>query len=538
MIDGIHPELLKEKIDNLNQELAILDVREQGVFAENHLLFASNTPLSRLEIEAPRLVPRTSCPIVLCDGGHKQSKLAARAAELLSHFGYTDLHVLKGGVEGWQKAGFELFAGINVPSKAFGEFIEESCHTPHLAPSDLVNLQNSGIKIVILDSRPAREFHRMSLPGAINVPGAELVYRIREVTPDPDTLVVVNCAGRTRSIIGAQTLINIGIENKILALENGTMGWQLAGLELEKGRTRPAPKPSKKNLAWAQNVADQLSSRAGVNYIDWHTLSLWQSAAEAHTLYVFDVRSPEEYIAGHLPGSRNAPGGQLIQATDTYIGTLGARIVLLDDDGVRAKMTASWLIQMGRPNVYVLKHFVGPHASETGEERFKILKDTPSSSNATIDPDSLAAEINNGKITVVDLADSRTYKQGHIKGSWFAIRSDIRSCLDKIPLTPELILTSPSGLLAELAAPEVTRHVQASVKVLLGGTHAWIANGLPVVNGLELMAAETNDVYWLPYDHDAEKQKHQMREYLSWETSLLPKIARDGSTRFEPLVLK
>ena len=193
---------------------------------------------------------------------------------------------------------------------------------------------------------------------------------------------------------------------------------------------------------------------------------------------------------------------------------------------------------MGRPNVYVLKHFIGHRTSETGEERLKILGDPLLSSVVTIEPNTLAARMKNREITVIDLADSRTYKREHIPGSWFAIRSDIENCLDKIPIAPELILTSTQGLLATLAVPEFIQHVQSSVKVLLGGTHAWIVNGLPVANGFERMAAETNDVYWLPYDHDSEQQKHQMREYLSWETSLLPKIARDASSRFSSLALK
>jgi len=534
----IHPKVLKGQLDNLLHELAILDVREQGVFAQGHLLFASNTPLSRLEIEVPRLVPRRSSPIVLYGDGNEREDLALRANELLNHFGYSNVSTLEGGVRGWRKAGYELFSGINVPSKAFGEFIEETCHTPNITSADLVNLRKTGTDMVILDSRPASEFQRMSLPDAINVPGAELIYRIREVAPNPDTLVVVNCAGRTRSIIGAQSLINIGLENKVLALKNGTMGWHLAGFELENGKDRRAPKPTQKNLAWAQNVTQQLAERAGVQYIDWETLSLWRNESEAHTLYLLDVRSPEEYECGHLPNSQNAPGGQLVQATDTYIGTLGARIVLIDDDGVRAKTTASWLSQMGRPNVYVLTDSIGSHTLETGPERFKTLRKALLSSALEVDPISLAAQTRDREIALLDVADSRTYKHGHIAGAWFTVRSQIRSCLDRIPAAPEYVLTSPCGLLAQLTAPDISSYVHAPVKVLSGGTDGWVTAGLTLVSGFERMAAEPNDVYWLPYDHEAEKAKHQMREYLSWETGLLPQIARDASARFEALASK
>ena len=538
MTNRIHPKVLKEQVESLPHELAILDVREQGAFALGHLLFASNAPLSRLEIEAPRLVPRRSSAVVLCDDGNESENLVLRASELLSHFGYNNVNILEGGVRDWRKCGYELFSGINVPSKAFGEFIEKTCHTPNITPSNLVDLRQAGTDMVILDTRPAPEFQRMSLPNAINVPGAELIYRIREVAPDPNTVVIVNCAGRTRSIIGAQTLINTSIENKVLALKNGTMGWHLAGFELENGKDRQAPRPTQKNLAWAQSAAQQLAERAGVQYIDWETLSLWCSESEAHTLYLLDVRSPEEYEAGHLPNSQNAPGGQLVQATDTYIGTLGARIVLMDDDGVRAKATASWLIQMGRPNVHVLKNSIGSGTLETGPERIKPLEDALPSSILKIDPISLAAQSQENEIALLDLADSRTYKHGHIAGAWFTVRSQIRSCLDRIPAAPKYVLTSPCGLLARLAAPDVSNYVHAPVKILSRGTDGWVTAGFPLVSGFERMAAETNDVYWLPYDHEGEKTKDQMREYLSWETGLLSQIARDPSVHFEALASK
>src|SRR5262249_59092317 len=83
------------------------------------------------------------------------------------------------------------------------------------------------------------------------------------------------------------------------------------------------------------------------------TLERWR-ADNARTLYLSDVRDPREYDAGHVPGAVSAPGGQLVQATDQYVGTLGARIVLSDPAEVRAVMTASWLRQMGWRDVYVL----------------------------------------------------------------------------------------------------------------------------------------------------------------------------------------
>src|SRR5205085_6968074 len=222
-------------------ELGLIDVREERIFSDSHLLFARSLPLSRLELRMARLVPRRARRIVLvaaADG------LAERAAKVLATAGYTDLHILTGGIAAWAAAGFELFSGVNVPSKAFGEFIEHQSGTPSIGAEELNALMQSGADMVVLDSRPFDEYSRVSIPTGVNVPGAELVLRVHDMAPKPDTRVVVNCAGRTRSIIGAQSLINAGVPNKVVALRNGTMGWSLAGLAPDAGQSRRAPSVS------------------------------------------------------------------------------------------------------------------------------------------------------------------------------------------------------------------------------------------------------------------------------------------------------
>ena len=219
-------------------ELALIDVREELIYSQNHLLWARSVPLSRLELRFARLVPRPSTRIVLIDDA---DGLAQRAAEVLERAGYTGISYLDGGVAAWAAAGFELFSGVHVPSKAFGEFIEHACDTPNISAEELNRLIESRADMVVLDSRPFDEYQRVSIPTATNVPGAELVLRVRDMAPSPDTLVVVNCAGRTRSIIGAQSLINAGVPNKVVALRNGTMGWSLAGFTPDTTKSNRAP---------------------------------------------------------------------------------------------------------------------------------------------------------------------------------------------------------------------------------------------------------------------------------------------------------
>jgi len=339
-------------------ELALMDIREEGTFGDGHLLFAVPMPLSRLEMIASDLLPRQGVPIVLCAGGEEDDVLISRAAERLSQFGYSDVSCLKGGLKAWADAGFEVFTGVNVPSKAFGEFIELWYSTPHIPAKELQAMKDRGDDLVIVDSRPMAEYENMSVPGGIDVPGAELALRIHDIAPDPKTTVVVNCAGRTRSIIGAQSLINAGIPNPVVALENGTMGWHLAGLKLDQGKTDFYPGVSGNGLEKALACAKRVAENFKVPKIDLGTLEQWRED-KSRSLYVLDVRDPKEYEAGHLSDARPAPGGQLVQATDRYVGVRGARLVLVDDNGVRATLTASWLIQMGWTDVHVLAGGLG-----------------------------------------------------------------------------------------------------------------------------------------------------------------------------------
>ena len=288
------------------KELAVIDVREEGVFGRSHLLRGVNIPLSVLELRIRELVPRMATRIVLIDDN---DGLSRRAAAVMSAAGYSDLSILDNGIQGWSDAGFELFSGMNVPSKVFGEHSEHHCGTPNISAAELKAMQDAGENIVILDSRPLNEYQRMSIPGGIDSPGAELVRHVRDLAPDPNTKVIVNCAGRTRSIIGAQSLINAGTPNPVMALTNGTMGWHLAGLELEHGADRTYGDVSQAALDWSRDAVAQVARKYDVRNVSVATLCQWQAETEARTLYLFDVRSPEEFDAGHIVGSRHARSG-------------------------------------------------------------------------------------------------------------------------------------------------------------------------------------------------------------------------------------
>jgi rhodanese-related sulfurtransferase len=492
-------------------ELALLDVREQGVHYRGHPFFACSAPLSRLEMMIADLVPRRTVPIVVLDGGDEG--LAEKAFLRLTGLGYADVAILDGGCKGWKEAGFELFSGVNVPSKAFGEFVEHHDSTPRIPPETLKGYLKDGRKLVILDSRPFDEYNRMNIPGGIDVPGAELAWRVHDLAPDSDTLVVVNCAGRTRSIIGCQSLRNAGIPNEVVALKDGTMGWDLAGLQCERGSTRVAPAPSSSGRAKALQAANRVAEKFKVRFCSPSQVEAWR-ADNGRTLYLLDVRTREEFEKSRVKGSRHAPGGQLVQASDEYVGVRNSRVVLIDPERVRAVMTASWLNQMGWNDVYVLD---GGMEEESGPRRPNLLGFHE------------WAKTKEPKGAVLDFSSSLRFNRRHIPGAWWAVRSRLPEARGKIGDTKALTLTSDDGVLAHLAAPEVAElWPGADVKVLEGGNEQWKGEW---ETGTERATTALDDVWYKPYDHGSNYEKHA-RDYLSWEVALVEQIKRDPTIRF------
>ena len=330
----------------LRQEIALLDLRHEAAFATGHPLFAANLDFDRIGVEAEIRLPRKDVAIVLYDDGEG---LVETAAGQIAALGYSNVRTLDGGLSGWETAGYELFQDVNSYAKAFGELVEARRHTPSLPAEDVAALIEEKADIAILDARRPDEYATMNIPGSFSAPGGELVLRARAAAPDPDTTIIVNCAGRTRSIIGTQSLINAGLPNKVVALRNGTIGWTLAGQTLQHGSDRHAPAG---DAAEARRRARGVAYKAGVRHITPDAAAVL-AADETRTLYRFDVRSAEEYAAGHIAGFRHYPGGQLVQETDMAAPVRGACILLADDIGPRADMTASWLAQMSW-DVYVL----------------------------------------------------------------------------------------------------------------------------------------------------------------------------------------
>jgi rhodanese-related sulfurtransferase len=505
-------------------EIAFLDVREEGQHGSGHPLLAVNLPYSRLEREIARLAPRRSCRIVLLDDA---DGVAAKAARRLEGLGYGSIHVLAGGAAAWSAAGYRLFPSSNVPSKAFAEIIEHEFATPAISAAELDRLGRSGERVTVLDSRPAEEYARFHVPGAITCPGAELVHRFGDLVDSPGTLVVVSCAGRTRGIIGAQSLINAGVPNRVVSLSGGTQGWRLAGLELESGATTQIRPISDNTDAAAQRRAEAVAARFRVGRIDRKTLDAWIGEAATRTTYVFDVRTPEEFASGHLPGSASAPGGQLVQAIDRWVGTRGARLVLVDDTGTRAIMTAHWLKQLGW-DVQILDRALEVAALEAGSD---AALPTGIPTAPVIEAADAVRWLTEGA-AAVSLDPSAAYRQAHPAAAVWRIRPR----LDRLPAgvlkADRIILFADDEAAGQLAAIDFAELTSVQTALVSGGTRAWIRAGLPVVaSPADPPDAERIDYVFWNHDRHAGNED-AMRAYLQWETELPAQIAAEGLSGF------
>jgi rhodanese-related sulfurtransferase len=380
--------------------------------------------------------------------------------------------------------------------------------------------------VVVLDARREDEFRTMSIPGGISAPGGELVWRARAAAPRPETLVVVNCAGRTRSIIGAQSLVNAGIPNRVVALRNGTIGWTLDGLALAHGQTRCAPGPDEDAQPAIARAARAVADRAGVGRLSADGLRAFLRD-DRRTVYRFDVRDPREYETSHVQGFRSAPGGQLVQETDVFAPVRGGRIVLWDPAGARADMTASWLAQMNC-DVYVLD----AHPSELPHETGSWWPNRPPLFHVIfVDARAVAQAATLERVVILDLAPSPQYLRQHIAGAWFVSVPRLREAATRWPEADRVVVTSPDGVTAGYAAPRIAALVDAPVSVLTGGTSAWQAAGLPMREGPEHLSTPMTDVYKRPYE-GTDNAAAAMRAYLEWEYGLVAQLERDGTHGF------
>ena len=519
MAGEVSPKALNDLMAGKSQ-FALIDVRETGEYNSSHIPDSSLIPRRQLESQMSYAVPFKGTQVILCDDDGRRAKIAVSTLERM---GYSQVSFLGGGINQWVTEEFPTEWGVNVPSKDFGERVEVENHVPEINANDLHARIERGDKLIILDTRTPEEYQRFCIPGGRSVPGGELALRITDITRDidKDTTVIVNCAGRTRSIIGTRALQRMGISN-VYGLENGTSGWLLAGYQLETGADRiEMPAPSSEGLSAAEAYAARLAEEDGVRLLDIQALQSMMEKREQETVYLIDIRTSEEFEQGHIPGFKWFPGGQAVQRSDEAVVVKNAAVVFACDGKARATLTASWFRQLGFEDVYAVDGGVTAWKAN-GLELEEGMAETPPSGldEARSKVRSVSAkELDSSIPPVVIFVDtSQDFAQGHVPGARWTPRGWLEFWIDGIAPSVEtpIAVTCLDGANAALAGATLVDMGYKDVTVLDGGMAAWRQAGLAVEQGLSGVMSSPNDVVVFGPD----RSFADMMNYLRWEEEL------------------
>lgn len=513
------PEILRSLMDSTDP-WALFDVREAGEAESGHIPGATFLPRRMIEFRIAELVGDRDTRIVVYDEGGER---ACFAAQTLNELGYGNTSILEGGLADWTASGGEVIQGSNVPSKLFGERILEECQVPQVTADELAALIEQD-DVIICDIRTLREHRNARIPGAWYAGSFDVALAAADLA-GTGRKVVCHCAGRTRSIIGAQTLREFGVENAC-ALKDGTMGWVLSGRELEEGPVQRELVASPDSIKAVTAIAEQLVSHAGVDWCDVDELDrMLQARANLQTnAYIFDVRQLEAYEKAHIPGAQALPGGQAVLRTDDFVSVRNAPVVFVDDGVIRAATTAHWFRRMGY-NVAICRDALkrwqaSGRTLEPGRGRRLPLGLTEARRvSRSLPPRDAQAIIEKDDAIVIDVDNSKSFAAGHLPGAHWAQRGWLEREMPTI--APEkstpILVTCGQGLQSIFASVTLQRLGYSDVRHLEGGVDAWRKAELPVQKGLpEGKDSEPSDQVLPPYA----RGKKGMARYLSWEKQL------------------
>ena len=512
----VNAETLKSWLSDKN-EIAFIDVREIGQHTKGHPFFSISIPYSLFELNLEILIPNKKTKVILLDQNDGISILAYKAATLI---GYSNLFILEEGVNGWINAGYKLFDGINVPSKSFGELIEQYFHTPSITAKELNKKQKNNENCIVIDGRPFDEYQKMSIPNSICCPNGELAYRVSSHVKDINTEIIINCAGRTRSIIGAQTLIDLGISNKVKALENGTQGWFLSDLCLDHNKNDFLDvRPDDTELKKIQNKIFKLLIKHSINLIDFSKAQDLILDKNKST-FIFNVTNSNK----NMNSIRHVPGGQLVQATDKYIGVWKATVILVDDgDLIRAGTTAIWLKKMGY-QVHVLKKEIIDINTLKFKNKF-LLKEKKLNIFEI-------EKFNNFKNTILyDIRSSENFMKIRIKNSIWLNRANLRKV--KIKKQQQIIIITDEFDKARLVINDIEEMNLGCVISLYKWKENELINHSNIIDNKPILFPKKDCIDFNFHTYKRHKgSKSHANQYLKWEIGLINKMDKQELSFF------
>ena len=312
----------------------LIDCRERRDYVHGHWFGSNNIPLSILPIRLPFLCSDQDFPIYFLDWGDAASVVALRLIEKL---GYQNVTPQKTTQPTEPVVGY--VQGEYVWSKAFGEIVAHQSDILEVTPQQyMTDYQHAQL----VDVRPAGEYNRFTLPSSVNLPNSLLLANMEQLGHNAD-MVLLHCAGRTRSIIGAHTIKAAGYRGDFGIFRGGTQAWEIDGFTREHGANRTIGE----NIESAESVANFLKQwQIPSTQIQPTEISAFIETKSDHLM--FDVS--DDTANGVLVGENiiKVSGTNLVQQTDRSIARYHLPILLIDNaSGSRAAFAAYWLSRMG-----------------------------------------------------------------------------------------------------------------------------------------------------------------------------------------------
>jgi hydroxyacylglutathione hydrolase len=198
---------------------------------------------------------------------------------------------------------------------------------------------------------------------------------------------------------------------------------------------------------------------------------------------VVDLRQPAAFGRGFIPGTLNIP---LTRKFVSYAGWLlpyDRDIYLLSDDAGEAsfRAAASELSMIGMDRVagwFDATAFAAWQASGAN------LADLP-----RVTPGELAAQIDQGDVTVVDVRAESEFSEGRVPGSIVAPLSHLAERVRDVPREARVVLVCQSGTRSAIGASVLASMGFQSIANMPGGVVEWARAGLPLERDSAALAA-------------------------------------------------
>ena len=467
------------------EPIAFIDIRSRHHYVANHPVFAVNAPIDSLETHCDTLFGSESATALVIGD---DELLTTWASHLITQKTNLQPKVIRGGFSAWEAAGLPTWGGEYTPSKAFGEWVEQTGSMSHISPLEAMKSPVHDQ----FDVRPLEEFNRFTLPGSRHCPTGRL-----GALKTQQTHLRVHCAGRTRGIIAAQTLVDLDFPATIQCISGGTQGWEIAG------GTRQFNHPTEQvDLI----PSSEENSRAQVLIKKYH-LPIFTATEEVAWLNESRDFRLLTVCEDQLDTPSISPT-TLIQSTDQYLGTHHIPVIVEGPHALDVSVTVLWLRRMG------------------WDARIRETNATASQTTHEISAQQSAFVKIEDHCTVIDTRPSRSFSRSRVQNSSWVPRSLFRELL-------------PTVTYVVICETDATKRQTAILLAWLGIEQAtcigWqeVSPDLIDHSHIQHRTHPVDQPLFFPNRHHGNLE--DAKGYLHWEHSLLPTLTQHGQIPWAPI---